>query len=290
MRRPNKAGEVLGEELRKADVPAEITARAKHFYSIYDKMAKRGREFNEIYDLTAMRVVCERTAEEGTRDCYAALGLDPFALEADARALQGLHRDAQAEPLPLAAHDGDRARGTAARDPGADTSDARGGGVRGRRPLAVQARPRRREGRRRVARLGQVADGLAAGRAGPGRVHAHAPHRPLLGRGVRLHAQGRGEGAAVGRDADRLRLRRAHRRRPPNGGRQGERPHRPAPLPADERRVRRDPHLEDRPGPVTRLARRRAGPRGPATRSGSGTSARRAARPRRRAASSSTRR
>ena len=71
----DKAAEILGEELRKADVPAEITARAKHLYSIYDKMAKRGREFNEIYDLTAMRVVCERSDEEGTRDCYAALGL-----------------------------------------------------------------------------------------------------------------------------------------------------------------------------------------------------------------------
>src|SRR6187397_720745 len=69
------AAEILGEELEKADVPAEITARAKHLYSIYDKMAKRGREFNEIYDLTAMRVVCERGGEEGTRDCYAALGL-----------------------------------------------------------------------------------------------------------------------------------------------------------------------------------------------------------------------
>ena len=71
----DKAAEILGEELGKADVPAEITARAKHLYSIYDKMAKRGREFNEIYDLTAMRVVCERDGEEGTRDCYAALGL-----------------------------------------------------------------------------------------------------------------------------------------------------------------------------------------------------------------------
>ena len=70
-----KAGELLGEELRNADVPAEITARAKHLYSIYDKMAKRGREFNEIYDLTALRVICERSGEEGTRDCYAALGL-----------------------------------------------------------------------------------------------------------------------------------------------------------------------------------------------------------------------
>ena len=70
-----KAGEILGEELEKADVPADITGRAKHLYSIYDKMAKRGREFNEIYDLTALRVICERSGEEGTRDCYAALGL-----------------------------------------------------------------------------------------------------------------------------------------------------------------------------------------------------------------------
>jgi len=38
-------------------------------------MVKRGREFNEIYDLTAMRVTIHRTAEEGTRDCYGALGL-----------------------------------------------------------------------------------------------------------------------------------------------------------------------------------------------------------------------
>ncbi len=71
----DKAAEILGEELEKADVPADITGRAKHLYSIYDKMAKRGREFNEIYDLTALRVICERSGEEGTRDCYAALGL-----------------------------------------------------------------------------------------------------------------------------------------------------------------------------------------------------------------------
>src|ERR1700751_5101013 len=38
-------------------------------------MAKRGREFNEIYDLTAMRVTVERNGEGGTRDCYGALGL-----------------------------------------------------------------------------------------------------------------------------------------------------------------------------------------------------------------------
>ncbi len=70
-----EAAMTLQRELEKVDIPAEISGRAKHFYSIYDKMAKKGREFNEIYDLTAMRVIVERGGEEGTRDCYGALGL-----------------------------------------------------------------------------------------------------------------------------------------------------------------------------------------------------------------------
>jgi GTP diphosphokinase / guanosine-3',5'-bis(diphosphate) 3'-diphosphatase len=70
-----EAADVLRRELEKVDIPAEIAGRAKHFYSIYDKMVKKGREFNEIYDLTAMRVIVERDGEEGTRDCYGALGL-----------------------------------------------------------------------------------------------------------------------------------------------------------------------------------------------------------------------
>ncbi len=70
-----EAGAVLQTELDKVDIPAEISGRAKHFYSIYDKMAKKGREFNEIYDLTAMRVVVRRSGDEGVRDCYGALGL-----------------------------------------------------------------------------------------------------------------------------------------------------------------------------------------------------------------------
>ena len=71
----DQAATILGLELEKADIPALISGRAKHFYSIYDKMAKKGREFNEIYDLTAMRVIADRSGEEGTRDCYGALGL-----------------------------------------------------------------------------------------------------------------------------------------------------------------------------------------------------------------------
>ena len=40
-----EAADVLAAELDKVDIPAEISGRAKHFYSIYDKMSKRGREF-----------------------------------------------------------------------------------------------------------------------------------------------------------------------------------------------------------------------------------------------------
>ena len=71
----SEASRILQLELDKVDIPAEISGRAKHFFSIYDKMAKKGREFNEIYDLTAMRVIVERSGDEGTRDCYGALGL-----------------------------------------------------------------------------------------------------------------------------------------------------------------------------------------------------------------------
>jgi GTP diphosphokinase / guanosine-3',5'-bis(diphosphate) 3'-diphosphatase len=70
-----KAAKVLQRELDKVDIPADIAGRPKHFYSIYDKMTRKGKEFNEIYDLTAMRVIVERSADEGTRDCYGALGL-----------------------------------------------------------------------------------------------------------------------------------------------------------------------------------------------------------------------
>src|SRR5919197_391661 len=57
----SEASRILQLELDKVDIPAEISGRAKHFFS--------------IYDLTAMRVIVERSGDEGTRDCYGALGL-----------------------------------------------------------------------------------------------------------------------------------------------------------------------------------------------------------------------
>jgi GTP diphosphokinase / guanosine-3',5'-bis(diphosphate) 3'-diphosphatase len=64
------AGEALLSELDALGIRAEIAGRAKHFYSIYSKMTKKGREFNEIYDLTAMRVIVE-----SVKDCYGAVGV-----------------------------------------------------------------------------------------------------------------------------------------------------------------------------------------------------------------------
>ena len=75
----------------------------------------------------------------------------PFDLEAAAGAVQGLHRDPEAEPLPGAPHDGDRPRGTAARDPDPHPGDARDRRVRDRRPRHLQG-GRAPEGRSREAR------------------------------------------------------------------------------------------------------------------------------------------
>ena len=66
----SEAGRFLVAELRKVGIEAEISGRAKHFYSIYSKMTKKGREFNEIYDLTAMRVIVG-----SVKDCYGAIGI-----------------------------------------------------------------------------------------------------------------------------------------------------------------------------------------------------------------------
>ncbi len=66
----NQAGDYLSKELAELGIEAQISGRAKHFYSIYSKMTKKGREFNEIYDLTAMRVIVG-----SVKDCYGAVGV-----------------------------------------------------------------------------------------------------------------------------------------------------------------------------------------------------------------------
>jgi GTP diphosphokinase / guanosine-3',5'-bis(diphosphate) 3'-diphosphatase len=60
----------LIEELKKAGIPAKVTGRPKHLWSIYRKMLHREKPFEEIYDLMAMRVITDTLP-----NCYGALGV-----------------------------------------------------------------------------------------------------------------------------------------------------------------------------------------------------------------------
>ncbi|MFH1362359.1 MAG: RelA/SpoT family protein, partial [bacterium] len=77
------------ELLKKVSITAEINGRAKHFYSIYHKMVDQNLEFEEIYDLTAVRIVVETI-----KDCYAVLGV----VHADWKPIPGRFKDYIAMP------------------------------------------------------------------------------------------------------------------------------------------------------------------------------------------------
>ncbi len=177
----------------------------------------------------------------------------PPGVVAGARAHQGLHRHAAAQRLPVAAHLGDLGSRRALRgaDPHRGDAPARRGRDRG--ALEVQGRPRRRRPRRAVLPVDAPAARDASGGARLAGVPEPPEDRPLSRGGLRLHAARPGEGAARRGHADRLRLRRAHRRRPPLRGRPRERPHGAAALEAQERRHRRD-HEHRRPRAQPRLA------------------------------------
>jgi GTP diphosphokinase / guanosine-3',5'-bis(diphosphate) 3'-diphosphatase len=66
----NEAIRLLETKLAEVDVKAQITGRPKHFYSIYKKMREQKKEFDEIYDLTAVRVITS-----SLKDCYGTLGV-----------------------------------------------------------------------------------------------------------------------------------------------------------------------------------------------------------------------
>ena len=62
--------ERIQTDLKAAKVSATVSGRPKHYYSIYQKMIVRGRDFADIYDLVGIRVLVD-----SVRDCYAALGI-----------------------------------------------------------------------------------------------------------------------------------------------------------------------------------------------------------------------
>jgi GTP pyrophosphokinase len=66
----SKVAVALKDELKKRGIVADITGRPKHIYSIWRKMKRKGVDFDQIYDVRAIRVLVDELA-----DCYAALGI-----------------------------------------------------------------------------------------------------------------------------------------------------------------------------------------------------------------------
>lgn len=60
----------IQQKANEALIKCVIKSRAKHFYSIYQKMRKRGKEASELFDLFAVRIICQKTSE-----CYTLLGI-----------------------------------------------------------------------------------------------------------------------------------------------------------------------------------------------------------------------
>ena len=56
--------------LSEAGIEAQVYGRPKHIYSIYKKMQQKNYEFDQLFDIRAMRIVVERL-----QDCYGALGI-----------------------------------------------------------------------------------------------------------------------------------------------------------------------------------------------------------------------
>jgi GTP pyrophosphokinase len=81
--------EQVRERLAALRIPAEVTGRPKHLYSIYEKMVVKGKEFDEIFDLVGIRVMVDKNA-----DCYAALG----CIHATWTPIQGRFKDYIATP------------------------------------------------------------------------------------------------------------------------------------------------------------------------------------------------
>ncbi len=65
-----EAMQILGRELERAGIAADISGRPKHIYSIHRKMQRREVSFDEIYDLLAIRVIVQSES-----DCYSTLGI-----------------------------------------------------------------------------------------------------------------------------------------------------------------------------------------------------------------------
>jgi GTP pyrophosphokinase len=81
--------DAINDDLRADKIKGQVVGRPKQYYSIYQKMVQRGREFDEIYDLVGIRVLVNNI-----RDCYAVLG----AIHARWNPIPGRFKDYIATP------------------------------------------------------------------------------------------------------------------------------------------------------------------------------------------------
>ena len=81
--------DAVNEDLKAGKIKGQVVGRPKQYYSIYQKMVARGREFTEIYDLVGIRVLVNNI-----RDCYAVLG----AIHARWNPIPGRFKDYIATP------------------------------------------------------------------------------------------------------------------------------------------------------------------------------------------------
>ncbi len=127
---------LIETKLKERSIPGKVQGRFKHVYSIYKKMHAQGIEFDQVPRHHRLPHHHAQPAQ-----LLRGAGAGAPAVEAGAGALQGLHRDPQAEHVPVAAHHGDRpaVRAGGGADPHrGDAHDRRGGH---RRALGLQGGP-----------------------------------------------------------------------------------------------------------------------------------------------------